>query len=99
MVPGLFNLAIGGSYLLLLGLVAIQYYRGKIASQRLPMLLGTCSMWLSYFILQITQNGLVPTGTPLNYILDGVAIVLLVAGIYSLYWWWRHRNSEDTDPD
>ncbi|EMA27097.1 hypothetical protein [Haloarcula japonica] len=96
MVPGVFNLALGSSYLLLLGLIGIQYRRGRIVSRQLPMLLGMCATWLSYSLLQVTQGGPVPTGTPLNYVLDGVAIVLLVAGSGGLYWWWRHRGHEDT---
>jgi len=91
------NLALGSSYLLLLGLIAIQYYRGQISSHRLPVLLGACAVWISYSLLQVTQEGPVLTGTPLNYVLDGVAIVLLVAGSYGIYLPWRHRNPEDTN--
>ena len=98
MVPRIFSLALGSGYLLLFGFVVVQYRRGRIPSPRLAMLLGVCATGLSYSLLQVTQDGPVSTGTPLNYALDGVAIVLLVAGSGGLYWWWRHRDHKDTDP-
>ena len=97
MVSGLFTLGLGGFYILLLSLITVQYVRGRIAFRQLPPLLGMCATWLAYSLLQVTQEGPVATGTPLNHVLDGVAIVLLVGGIYSIYWWWRHHDHTNTD--
>lgn len=97
MVPEIVDFGLLGAYLLLLGLVAVQFYRGAIASHRLSLLLGMCCTWLSYSLLQVTQGGPIATGTPLNYALDGLAVLSLVAGLYGLYRWWRHRDGETND--
>ena len=89
----LHDIALVGVYLLLLCGVVVGYRRGRIPSRRLPLLLGMCAVWLSYGVGQLSSGGPVDTGTGLNYALDGFAVVLLVAGCYGLYWWWRHRDT------
>ncbi|MFC7139529.1 hypothetical protein ACFQMA_06715 [Halosimplex aquaticum] len=92
MVPDIVNLALVVAYVLLLGVVAVRYRRGAIDRTRLTMYLGLCLTWLAYGLLQITQEGIVETGTPLNYALDGLALVCLVAGLFLMYRWWRERG-------
>lgn len=88
------DVALGGAWLLVTGLVAVQHYRGNVPPRRLPLLLGMCAIWLSYGLLQLTQGGPLRTGTPLNYALDGLAVVLLTAGLYGFFGWWRRREAD-----
>ncbi|ELZ91117.1 hypothetical protein [Haloferax sulfurifontis] len=80
------------AYLLLLAGTAVQYRREKLSGTRAVLLVGMCLTWLSYALLQVTQGGVVPTGTPLNYALDALAVVVLVAGVAAMAWWWRTRD-------
>ncbi|MGB9956012.1 hypothetical protein ACOZ4B_06435 [Haloferax prahovense] len=80
------------AYLLLLTGTAVQYRRGKLSATRAVLLVGMCLTWLSYALLQVTQSGTVPTGTPLNYVLDALAVVVLVVGVAAMVWWWRARD-------
>ncbi|QPV63387.1 hypothetical protein I7X12_01765 [Halosimplex litoreum] len=94
MVPEMADYALVVAYLLLIGVFAVRYRRGEISGRELPIYLGMCLTWLAYGLLQVTQDGPVPTGTTLNYGLDAFAVVLLVAGIYLLYRGWRHDTGE-----
>ncbi|WP_123538856.1 hypothetical protein [Halosimplex salinum] len=94
MVPPVVNVALVVAYALLLGVVALRYRRGSITRSQLTMSLGVCLTWLSYGLLQVTQEGIVETGTPLNAVLDGLALVCLVAGLFLMYRWWRTRNDD-----
>jgi len=77
---------------LLVGVLAVQYRRGAIRERKLRLTLASCLTWLAYGLLQVTQDGPIPTGTPLNYGLDAVAVCALVAGIYLLYRGWRYGD-------
>jgi hypothetical protein len=90
MVPDAVDLGLTGLYALLVVLTAVQYRRGRIARERLPLLFGLCLSWLAYGLMQLPETNLVAIGPPGSYALDGVAIGLLLAGLYGLYWWWRH---------
>ena len=92
MVPPVANVAIVVAYLFLLGLTAVRYRRESITRTQLTMYLGLCLTWLSYGLLQVTQDGIVETGTPLNAALDGLALVCLIAGLFLMYRWRRERN-------
>ena len=94
MVANIVDIGVVAAYLFILGVAAVQYRRGKLSSQRILLFIGASFMWLSYGILQLTQSGPIPTGTPLNYILDGFSIVLLLSGLYAMYRWWRSRENE-----
>lgn len=94
MVPEIVDSALVVAYLLLIGALAVRYRRGEVSDRKLPIYLGMCLTWLAYGLLQVTQDGPIPTGTTLNDGLGAVAIVLLVAGIYLLYRGWRHDTSE-----
>jgi len=95
MVPDVLGMALVPAYLLLLGLVVFRYRRGKLQPPRLFMYLGMCLTWLAYGLLQVTQEGPIPTGTPLNYALDGLSVVVLLVGLYLFYRWWRERDGGD----
>ena len=95
MVLDLLGMALVPAYLLLLGLVALRYRRGTLQPPRLFMYLGMCLTWLSYGLLQVTQEGPVPTGTPLNYVLDGLSVVVLLGGLSLFYRWCRERDPDD----
>lgn len=96
MVPDALGVALVPAYLLLLALIAVQYRRGKTSSTRAMLLAGVSLTWLSYGLLQVTQDGLVPTGTVLNYALDGLAVLLLVAGLAAMYRGWRGESETAT---
>jgi len=96
MVLDLLGMALVPAYLLLLGLVLLRYRRGTLKPPRLFMYPGMCLTWLAYGLLQITQEGPVPTGTPLNYVLDGLSVAVLLAGLSLFYRWWRERDSDDS---
>lgn len=98
MVPEIVDVGLIVAYLALLAFAVLQYYRGTIPQSRLTMLVGLCFTWLAYGLLQLTDSGPLPTETPLNYALDGFSVVLLVAGLYLLYRWYRNRNGADDDP-
>jgi len=89
MVPEIVDDALVVAYLLLIGVLAVRYRRGEITRRKLPIYLGMCLTWLAYGLLQVTQAGAIPTGTALNDVLDALAVVLLLAGIYLLYRGWR----------
>ncbi|WP_436927450.1 hypothetical protein [Halosimplex amylolyticum] len=95
MVPAVVNLALVVAYALLLGLLAVRYRRGTVGREKFAFLVGVCLTWLSYGLLQITQEGPVPTGTTLNYALDGLAVVCLLAGLSLMYRWWRKRDGTE----
>ncbi|WP_415380980.1 hypothetical protein [Halosimplex sp. TS25] len=100
MVPPVVNLAFVVAYALLLALLAVRYRRGANDRKRLTLLTGVCLTWLSYGLLQISQEGPIPTSTTLNYAFDGIAIVCLFAGLFLMYRWWRDRGrSEESAPD
>jgi hypothetical protein len=69
------------------------YARGALPLERVVLLVSMCATWLAYSLLQVSQNGLVATGTVLDYVLDGFSVALLVGGLYGLYWWWRNRGT------
>jgi|GEM_PF-1302367 len=94
MVPQIVDYALVVAYLLLMGLLAVRYRRGEIPDRKLRIYVGMCLTWLAYGLLQITQDGPIPTGTTLNYGLDGLAIAALVAGIYLLYRGWRSDRGD-----
>ncbi|ELZ22692.1 hypothetical protein C475_16361 [Halosimplex carlsbadense 2-9-1] len=96
MVPEIVDYGLVAAYLLLMGLLAVRYRRGEIADRKLTLYVGMCLTWLAYGLLQVTQDGPIPTGTTLNDGLDALAVVLLVAGIYLLYRGWR---SDDGDSE
>ncbi|WP_459192650.1 hypothetical protein [Halosimplex sp. J119] len=95
MVPDIVNIALVVAYALLLGLVTVRYQRGSIDRTQLTMYLGLCLTWLAYGLLQVTQEGIVETGTPLNAALDGLALVCLIAGLVLTYRWWRERDGTE----
>ncbi|WP_053947525.1 hypothetical protein [Halolamina sediminis] len=86
--------AIVVAYLLILVGIAVQYRRGALPRDRLLVLVGASLTWLSYGVLQLTQDGPISTGTGLNYVVDGAAVLLLIAGLYALYRWSRERNGD-----
>lgn len=98
MVPDIVNVAIVVAYVLLLGVVTVRYRRGSIDRTRLTMYLGVCLTWLSYGLLQVTQEGIVEPGTLLNAALDGLALVCLVVGLFLVYRWWRTRDTDTAAP-
>jgi len=95
MVPEIGDSALVVAYLLLLGLLAVGYRRGEIAGRKLRIYVGMCLTWLAYGLLQVTQDGPVPTGTPLNYGLDAVALLSLVVGIALMYRGWRYGDDAE----
>jgi hypothetical protein len=94
MVPDTVTLGLFAAHVVLLGLVGVQYRRGAIERERVPLLLGTAFTWLSYGLLQVTGEDIVPAGTTANDALNGLAAVLLVAGLSLLYRWWRDRGDD-----
>jgi hypothetical protein len=94
MVSNILDISLVVGYLLILGLAAVRYHRGKLSSQRISLFVGMSFTWLSYAVLQLTQGGPISTGTPLNYALDGLSVVLLLSGLYAMYRWWRSRDNE-----
>jgi hypothetical protein len=99
MVSEAADIALFGAYLVLLAAVAVQYYRGAIPRQRLTMLVGLCCTWLAYGVLQLTDDGPLPSAGPLNLAFDGLSIVLLVVGLYLLYRWYRGREGDEKAPE
>lgn len=97
MVPDVVNLGFVAAYLFLLVLLAVRYRRGSVSGERLLLALGACLTWLAYGLLQITQDGLIPTGTPLDYALDALAVITLPAGLFLLYRWWATRGGDDAE--
>jgi hypothetical protein len=95
MVPPLFDVGLIAAYLLILVGVAVQYRRGKLPPNRVRLLVAMSFTWLAYGLLQLTQDGPLPAGTLLEDALDGLAVVVLVVGLYLLYRWWRLREGED----
>jgi len=94
MVPEIVDHALVVAYLLLTGLLAVRYRRGEISDRKLRIYVGMCLTWLAYGLIQVTEDGPIPTGTPLNYGLDALAIAALVAGIYLLYRGWRSDGGD-----
>lgn len=92
MVFAALELGLTVAWLLIAGLVAVQYRRGALPRRRVLLLAGTSATWLSYGLLQLTDDGPLATGTPWNDALDGLAAVLLLAGLASLYRWWTTRD-------
>ncbi|MFC7202253.1 hypothetical protein ACFQJC_01895 [Haloferax namakaokahaiae] len=93
MLPVDFDIALLVFYVALLGVIGVQYARGALPLERVVLLVSMCATWLAYSLLQVSQDGLVATGTMLNSVLDGFSVVLLLGGLYGLYWWWRNRES------
>jgi protein-S-isoprenylcysteine O-methyltransferase Ste14 len=89
MVPEIVDYALVVAYLLLIGVFAVRYRRGAVSERKSRLYVGMCLTWLAYGLLQVTQDGPVPTGTTLNYALDAVALLSLVVGIWLLYRAWR----------
>lgn len=95
MVPDSLDLGLVGLYLLLVVLTAVQYHRGRIARERLPLLLGLSLTWLAYGLLQLPETDYVAVEPPASYAFDGLAIGVLLAGLYGLYWWYGGDGSLD----
>lgn len=76
------------------GILAIQYRRGKSSTQQTLIFGGASFIWLSYGMLKLTEDGPISTGTPLNYVLDGFSVILLLIGFYAVYRGWRSRSRE-----
>jgi hypothetical protein len=94
MVPDIIDISLVAGYLLILGLAVIRYRYGELSSQRVLLFIGMSLTWLSYGLGQLTQAGPISTGTPLNYALDGLSVLLLLSGLYAMYRWWRVRDNE-----
>lgn len=84
------------AYLVLLVLLGVQYRRENLDRRRMLLLGSMCLTWLAYGLLQLSQDGLVRTGTPANYLLDGLSFVVLVTGVYGLFRWWRDERDDGT---
>lgn len=96
MQPAL-NVAFVAAYLLLLGLFAARYRRGDLDRERFLPLVGMGLTWLAYGLLQLSDEGPIRTGTPANYLVDGLSVACLLAGGYLLYRWWRDERGSDAD--
>jgi hypothetical protein len=94
MVSDIIDISLVVGYLLILGLAAARYRYGKLSFQRVLLFIGISLTWLSYGVGQLTQAGPISTGTPLNYALDGLSVLLLLSGLYVMYRWWRVRDNE-----
>ncbi|QLH77986.1 hypothetical protein HZS55_12050 [Halosimplex rubrum] len=91
MVPDIVDYGLVAAYLLLLGLIAVRYRRGELSGRKLRIYVGACLTWLAYGLLQVTQDGPLPTGTALNYGLDALSLLSLVVGLYFMYRGWRYE--------
>ena len=94
MVSDSINIGLIVAYLVILGLTTFRYYRRKLSFRRLLLFIGMSFIWLSHLLLQLTQGGPIPTGTPLNHTLDGLSVVILLTGLYAMYRWWHSPDSE-----
>ncbi|WP_396612041.1 hypothetical protein ACH9L7_01805 [Haloferax sp. S1W] len=92
MIPDIADAWLLSAYVSLFVFSLVQYYRDKVPFQRAILLCSMCLTWISYELIQVAQDGLIPDGTPLNYAVEGLGIAVLVAGLYGLYWSWRHRD-------
>ena len=99
MVPDIVDYGLVVAYLLLLAAVAVRYRRGDLGGEKPLGYAAMCLTWLSYGLLQVSRDGRVAAGRPLNYAFDGLAIVLLVAGLGLMVKWWRWRDSEPSAVD
>ena len=97
MVSNVVDIGLVVAYLFIIGLAAVRYRHGNLSPQRALLFVGASFLWLSYGLLQLTQDGPIPTGTRLNYALDGISVILLLGGLYTMYRWWRSRGNESED--
>jgi hypothetical protein len=97
MVSGLADLGLTGLYALLVVLTAVQYRRGRIARERLPLLLGLSLTWLAYGLMQLPETEYVAVEPPASYAFDGLALGVLLVGLYGLYWGWRYGTDVSHD--
>jgi uncharacterized membrane protein len=75
------------AWLAILAVVVVRYRRGGLTDRRLLLLGGAGCAWSAYSLLQLTEAG--PVTAPLESVLVGGAVLLLVAGSYALYRGWR----------
>jgi len=61
MVPGLVAVGFVVAYLLLLGLLGVRYRSGAIEFERLLSLFGVSLLGLSFGLVQVTQDGPIPS--------------------------------------
>lgn len=85
--PSVVDAALLVAWLAILAVVVVRYRHG-LFSERRPLLLGGAALaWIAYSLLQLTETSLVTD--PLEYVVGGAAILLLIAGLYALYRGWR----------
>lgn len=85
--PASVDAALLVAWLAILVAGVVRYRRGGLSYRKLLLVGGASCTWAAYSLLQLTEARLVTD--PLEYVVEGAAVLLLVVGLYTLYRGWR----------
>jgi hypothetical protein len=83
-VPVLFDaylLGMVGLFVALIVAAVIRHRRGAISYARMRTLVGMSLVWCSFGTFRLARGGLLPSGDGSPFLIDGLAVLLLVGGV------------------